>query len=178
MQEVVIRPYRQEDLPFLIAIGEQIVQDGTLFPFRDVQGVKEYWFSKGGHIFVAQLGENVVGSYVLKPIMPDRCAHIANAGYMVDEQFRRRGIGYVLGQDSIQRAVALGFRGMQFNVVVSTNASAIRLWKRLGFAHVGTIPAAFQQDRGYVDLLIWHRSLETESVRNMVNESDHVQTLL
>ena len=158
-EDFVIRPYSSNDLQFIEKLGQQTVDDGKVFPFRNIQGVKNYWFSKGGHVFVAVIGDKVVGSYVVKPVFPDRCSHIANAGYMVDNGYRGRGIGYLLGKHSIQQSARLGYRGMQFNVVVSTNESAITLWKRLGFTHVGTIPGAFEQDQGFVDLLIWFRDL-------------------
>jgi len=49
---------------------------------------------------------------------------------------------------------------MQFNFVVSTNERAVRLWKSLGFAIVGTLPRAFQHpSRGYVDAFVMYRSL-------------------
>jgi ribosomal protein S18 acetylase RimI-like enzyme len=57
-------------------------------------------------------------------------------------------------------AVAMGFRAMQFNLVVATNERAIRLWKRLGFAVVGTLPRAFRHLRlGYVDALVMFKEL-------------------
>ena len=41
---------------------------------------------------------------------------------------------------------------MQFNYVVSTNAVAIGLYEKLGFAIVGTLPKAFRhQTLGFVD---------------------------
>jgi hypothetical protein len=49
---------------------------------------------------------------------------------------------------------------MQFNFVVSTNSSAIRLWTAFGFAVVGRLPAAFRHPQfGYMDALVMHRSL-------------------
>ena len=49
---------------------------------------------------------------------------------------------------------------MQFNAVVSTNAGAIRLWQRCGFAIVGTVPGAFRHPvRGEVPIHVMHRAL-------------------
>jgi len=53
---------------------------------------------------------------------------------------------------SLAQAKALGFRAMQFNFVVSTNESAVRLWQDFGFTVVGRLPRAFHHpERGYVD---------------------------
>ena len=49
---------------------------------------------------------------------------------------------------------------MQFNFVVATNLGALRLWKRLGFAIVGTLPDAFDHPvHGRVDAHVMHKPL-------------------
>jgi ribosomal protein S18 acetylase RimI-like enzyme len=65
-----------------------------------------------------------------------------------------------MGEHSLAEARAAGYRAMQFNAVVSTNARAVALWRRLGFAVIGTVPEGFRHRAlGYVDLLIMHRRL-------------------
>jgi len=60
----------------------------------------------------------------------------------------------------LKEARRLSFRAVQFNFVVSTNESAIRLWKQLGFKIVGTLPDAFRHpEKGYVDVYVMYRSL-------------------
>ena len=52
----------------------------------------------------------------------------------------------------------MGYRAMQFNCVVSTNEGAVRLWRDMGFAVVGTVPGAFRHPtRGDVDTYVMHR---------------------
>ncbi len=49
---------------------------------------------------------------------------------------------------------------MQFNFVVSTNESAVKLWQDLGMKIVGTLPGAFQHPtRGYVDVYVMYQEL-------------------
>jgi len=65
-----------------------------------------------------------------------------------------------MAEHSLSEARRLGFRAMQFNFVVSTNASAIHLWQQLGFKIVGTLPGAFRHSKlGYVDVYVMFRSL-------------------
>jgi ribosomal protein S18 acetylase RimI-like enzyme len=79
---------------------------------------------------------------------------------MVAPNARGAGVGRSLGEHSLNEASRLGFRAMQFNLVVSTNEPAVRLWRRLGFAIVGTLPGAFRHPRkGYVDAYVMFRSL-------------------
>ena len=57
-------------------------------------------------------------------------------------------------------AKRLGYRAMQFNIVVKTNEIAIRLWQKLGFEIKGEIPEAFNHSKeGYVDGLVMWREL-------------------
>jgi ribosomal protein S18 acetylase RimI-like enzyme len=85
---------------------------------------------------------------------------VANAGYVVAEYCRRQGIGSRLCQHSLQAAPRLGFRLMQFNLVVSTNTAGIRCWQRNGFQVVGILPGAFRHKRlGYVNALVMVQGL-------------------
>jgi ribosomal protein S18 acetylase RimI-like enzyme len=53
-----------------------------------------------------------------------------------------------------------GYRGIQFNAVVSTNTAAVRLWRSLGFEVVGTVPGAFRlPDATYADLHVMYLDL-------------------
>jgi ribosomal protein S18 acetylase RimI-like enzyme len=65
-----------------------------------------------------------------------------------------------MAEHCLSEARRLGFRAMQFNYVISTNTSAIRLWQELGFKIVGKLPDAFRHpEKGYVDVYVMHRSL-------------------
>ena len=79
---------------------------------------------------------------------------------MVAPEARGQGIGRAMGEHCLSEARRLGFRAMQFNFVVSTNESAVRLWQQLGFNIVGTLPGAFRHpEKGYIDVYVMHRSL-------------------
>jgi ribosomal protein S18 acetylase RimI-like enzyme len=69
-------------------------------------------------------------------------------------------VGRALAEHSLEEARRRGFAAMQFNLVVSTNETAVALWKELGFAIVGTLPGVFQHPRlGLVDAYVMHRLL-------------------
>jgi ribosomal protein S18 acetylase RimI-like enzyme len=66
-----------------------------------------------------------------------------------------------MGEHALDEARRLGYRAMQFNFVISTNESAVRLWQRLGFRIVGTLPDAFRHSKkGLVDAYVMFRSLD------------------
>jgi GNAT superfamily N-acetyltransferase len=87
-------------------------------------------------------------------------AHICNCGYIVSPEARGRGAARQMCMYSLEAARALGYRAMQFNFVLQSNAGAVRLWHDLGFRTVGTIPDAFKHpELGYVDAFVMHRHL-------------------
>lgn len=99
----------------------------------------------------------VVGLYILHPNNIGRCAHTANTSYAVDSSCRRRGVGRALVQDSLDNLKPCGFRGLQFNAVVASNVSAIRLYESMGFDRIGVIPGGFLNGEGvFEDMIIFH----------------------
>ena len=86
--------------------------------------------------------------------------HVCNCGYVTAEAARGRGIARAMCEHSLAHARARGFKAMQYNLVVTTNEGAVRLWKRLGFEVVGRLPSAFDHPaKGLVDALVMYRTL-------------------
>ncbi len=120
----------------------------------------ELWCVSPLKTFVFEEGNQILGSYYIKPNGVGPSSHICNCGYMVHPESRGRGIARKLCEHSQQVAIELGFKAMQFNAVVSTNEVAISLWKKLGYSIIGTIPKAYlHKQLGYVDSYIMHKSL-------------------
>ncbi len=157
---MIVRAYGEADRAAIVRMAEEVVRDGTVFPFEEVEGVLRYWLGEGVRTYVACEGDDVLGSYAMKPNLPGRGDHVANAGYMVAEASRGRGVGEALCRHSLETARELGFRAMQYNHVVATNGSAVRLWERLGFRIVGEVPAAFRHPtEGLVPIYVMYREL-------------------
>ncbi len=102
----------------------------------------------------------MVGTYTLRPNAIGLGSHVANAAFMVSPEARGAGVGKRMGEHALAEARRLGFRAMQFNFVVSTNEPAVRLWRKLGFEIVGTLPGAFRHARlGFVDAYVMFQTL-------------------
>jgi L-amino acid N-acyltransferase YncA len=144
-------------------IFHEIVAAGETYSFDPKMSREDalaYWFRRDTYTYVAEENERVVGTYILKANQSGPGSHVANAAFMVTPDARGLGVGRRMGEHSLTEARRLGFRAMQFNFVVSTNASAIRLWQQLGFKIVGTLPGAFHHPRaGYVDVYVMFCSL-------------------
>ncbi|MBE9061182.1 GNAT family N-acetyltransferase [cf. Phormidesmis sp. LEGE 11477] len=102
----------------------------------------------------------ILGTYYIKANQPALGAHVCNCGYVVATAARGRGIATAMCEHSQAEARRLGFIAMQFNLVVSTNAAAVRLWQKLGFEIVGKLPKAFQHSvAGLVDAFVMYKIL-------------------
>ena len=85
---------------------------------------------------------------------------VANAGYMVHPAHNDKGIGRQMCLFSLDEARRLGYRAMQFNMVVKTNERAVRLWQSLGFNIIAELPDAFRHATlGFVNAYVMHQSL-------------------
>jgi L-amino acid N-acyltransferase YncA len=158
-----IRAAAQADRDAIWKIFHEVVAAGDTYaidPHMSREKALDYWFGADTQTYVAETAGRVVGTYILRPNQSGGGSHVANAGFMVVPRARGQGLGRAMGEHCLREARRLGFRAMQFNFVVSTNESAVRLWKQLGFEIVGTLPDAFRHpEKGYVDVYVMFRSL-------------------
>jgi len=83
-----------------------------------------------------------------------------HCSYMVHPNAQGKGVGKQLCEHSIENAKRLGFKAIQFNIVVSTNKGAVKLWEKYGFTIIGTIPNGFKHiELGLVDAHITYKAL-------------------
>ena len=161
---IIVREYRDQDLPEMMAIWNEIVEDGIAFPQLEPLTREEAMalFSEQSFTGVAEDLDSgrVLGLYILHPNNIGRCGHISNASYGVLSQARGLKVGEKLVRHSINKGRELGFGVLQFNAVVKTNASAIHLYEKLGFVRLGTIPKGFlMKDGTFEDIILFYLTL-------------------
>ena len=144
---MIIRGFTKDDLPEMISIWNEIVEEGNAFPQEEALTLKTgfAFFNSQSHVGVAFDGE-ILGLYILHPNNVGRCSHIANASYAVSSKARGKHIGQKLVLDSMEKAKELDFLILQFNAVVEDNFSARHLYEKLGFKQLGVIPKGFRLD--------------------------------
>lgn len=153
--DILVRPFREDDLPAMIHIWNEVVEDGIAFPQDEpltAETGREF-FAAQPYTAVAVDRENgtVLGLYILHPNNVGRCGHLANTSYAVRRDTRGLHIGEKLVSDSLVQAKALGFKVLVFNAVVATNLHARHLYQRLGFVQLGTIPGGFRMKDGHFE---------------------------
>lgn len=158
-----LRRFEPADAPALAAILLPVIREGQTYALdrdMDAAAAVAYWTAPEKMAIVACSGDDVIGSYYLRANQRGGGAHVANCGYVTAPEARGRGVARAMAEHSFDQARAAGFRAMQFNFVVASNAPAVHLWQSLGFAIVGRVPGAFEHPAlGPVDALVMHRAL-------------------
>ena len=155
---VRVVPVTPETARAAVAIWNQVVEDGVAFPqtkpLTDEEGIAFFAEQTLTAVAVDDGDGEVLGMYILHPNNIGRCGHIANASYAVARHARGRGVGEALVRDSLRTAKKFGFGVMQFNAVVATNHVALRLYEKVGFTRLGTIPKGFRlPDGSFADIV-------------------------
>lgn len=153
--DIKIREYAESDLPDMIRIWNEVVEDGVAFPQEEclTEETGQEFFAAQTYCAVAEDTENsrVYGLYILHPNNVGRCGHICNASYAVSRDSRGLHIGEKLVCDCLLQGKAHGFGVLQFNAVVATNIHARHLYERLGFIQLGVIPKGFRMKDGHFE---------------------------
>lgn len=145
-------------------IIHEVLRTGDTYPFAPESTREEafqIWMQKPQATYVAYLDDEIVGTYYIKANQPGLGSHVCNAGYMVRAGARGQGIGKAMCKHSLGEARKLGFKAMQYNLVVSTNTGAVKLWQNMGFEIIGTLSKAFNhREKGFVDAFVMYQWLD------------------
>ena len=154
---------KDKDYDQVWEIFSKVIQTGDTYVFdpqTPKSDLKKHWFADYMQTYVAVDNDVIVGTYFIKPNQIDQGNHVANCGYMVNPNFQGKGIGKLLCEHSLQIAKENNFKAMQFNIVISTNEGAVKLWQKFGFKIIGTTPNGFRHKKlGLVDTYIMYKEL-------------------
>lgn len=161
---VEIRPFEERDWPQVWAIVREVVQAADTYTYEPTMTEAEaraVWLAEAPSLTVVAVeGDRVLGTAKTGPNRPGPGSHVSTASFMVDAATRGRGVATALCRFVLAWAREQGFTAMQFNAVASTNTGAVRIYERLGFRIVGTVPGAFRHPtEGFVDLHVMHCDL-------------------
>ena len=167
---MLIRVAADTDWPQVWPFFSRIVAEGKSYAFPDdltLETARPWWMEPppGRTVVAVTDGTDgpegtVLGSAKMGPNRPGRGAHVATASFMVDPAHSGRGVGRALATYVLEWATFAGYRAMQFNAVVETNAPAVSLWRSVGFEVLTTVPEAFDHATdGLVGLHVMYRKL-------------------
>jgi ribosomal protein S18 acetylase RimI-like enzyme len=160
-----IREAGSEDFDQIWPFFQEIAAAGETYAYPpDItrEQARKLWMDAPSKTFVFEEDGRILGTYYIKTNQAGPGDHVCNCGYMVSSAARGRGLATAMCEHSQRIARDLGYKAMQFNFVASSNEGAVRLWNKLGFATVGSLPKAFHHpSAGYVDALVMYKWLET-----------------
>lgn len=164
---ICVRKYEEKDLEQMMKIWNEIVEEGIAFPQEELltRESGKVFFESQTYTGVAEDTEDgkIYGLYILHPNNVGRCGHICNASYGVGKESRGKHIGEKLVRDCMEQGKAYGYKVLQFNAVVKTNAAARYLYEKLGFQQLGVIRGGFKMKDGhYEDICPYYIALTDE----------------
>jgi GNAT superfamily N-acetyltransferase len=164
---MLIRPMKAAEASALWAVMEEAVRSGETYAVpMDVSADEavRWWTGGKDAVFVAEHDGEILGTYYLKPNQAGNGSHVANAGYLVAAAARGRGVATALCAHSLEEARRRGYLAMQFNFVLETNTTAVRLWQKMGFQILTTVPRAFRHPtQGLVGAHVMWQALDGDS---------------
>jgi ribosomal protein S18 acetylase RimI-like enzyme len=163
MAEIRVRLAQERDFDAIWPILREVIRAGETYAIdRNLTrgAAFDLWMKVPRATYVAERGGAIVGTYYIKANFAGGAAHVCNCGYMVAPAARGLGVAAKMCVHSQAEARALGFRAMQFNIVLISNKAAIHLWKKQGFDTVGRLPQVFDHPRlGLIDALVMYKTL-------------------
>ncbi|KAF4981822.1 hypothetical protein FZEAL_2449 [Fusarium zealandicum] len=165
------------------------IEGGDTYPMMEPFAADKfaaYWFQNFGAIMLlgnVERAEDVVegkdwsreclGSFYIKPNYPGRSSHVCNAGFLVTDASRNRGVGRLMGETYLDWAPRLGYTYSVFNLVYETNVASCRIWDALGFKRIGRVKGCGNL-RSYpgqlIDAIIYGRDLAPRESEELVSE--------
>ncbi|KAK3952340.1 hypothetical protein QBC32DRAFT_370403 [Pseudoneurospora amorphoporcata] len=166
------------------------IEGGDTYPMTDpmeFDKFADYWFQNfAGVMLLGQIErlEDIVdnqnwpteclGTFYIKPNYPGRSSHICNAGFIVTDTSRNRGVGRLMGETYLDWAPKLGYTYSVFNLVYETNVASVKIWDGLGFKRIGRVKGAGNlksHPGSLVDAIIFGRDLgDAEGNEELVSE--------
>lgn len=87
--------------------------------------------SKRGHI---------LGIFTCKPKFNGRGDHVCDGLFVTRSEFRRKGIGRLMGSCFLKFASDLGYRAILIDLIFQSNGAAVSLFDSLGFTRAAELP--------------------------------------
>jgi len=158
-----IREATEKDFDAIWPIFSDVVSAGEIYAYPEETTKDEalkIWMQLPRKTYVVEEDDQILGTYYIKTNQAGPGSHVCNCGYMVSSNARGKKLATAMCEHSQQVAPELGYKAMQFNFVASSNEGAVRLWIKLGFETVGSLPKAFKHPvLGYIDALVMYKWL-------------------
>lgn len=168
--ELTIREAVPADAAELLKTTRQIGQE-TEFLVMDEKGInlpeellaiqlEDIYESPNNTLFVALLGDKIVGTASLKGASEKRIAHIAELGISILKDYWGMGLGSILMEELIDWAEATNMIYRIKLTVQEQNTAAIHLYKKFGFEQEAVMARGARGDDGrFLNVLLMSKMI-------------------
>jgi putative acetyltransferase len=157
-----VRPAGPGDASALVALAEEVGREGGRWilateTWRSITDERRYLRTVQRHpdavVLVAEDEGRIVARLSLSRDPHPSSRHVADLGLMVDERFRRRGIGRLLLDEAVTWARASGIHKLELHVF-PWNEPALALYESYGFEREGYRKRHYDRAGEYVDAIL------------------------
>ena len=106
---MLVRPASRRDDEGIWRIMEPIIRAGETYPLASDMSKADalnYWHGPEDEVFVVEAGDEILGTYHLRPNQAGGGSHIANVGYMTSSTATGKGVGRQMVEHSLQQGRA------------------------------------------------------------------------
>lgn len=156
--DLIIREAIPEDAAQLLKVTRKIGEE-TEFLVMDEKGINlpeellalqlaDIYESESNVLFVALLGDEIVGTASIKSDSEKRIAHIGELGISILKEYWGLGLGSILMEELLIWAEEGEVIYRIALTVQSQNSTAIRLYEKFGFKQEGILERGARRDNG------------------------------
>ena len=142
-EKLQIRRMTAEEIPAIDAMQNEIYQD-TAAP---LEFLIEDFNDPNGHLYVAYWGGELAGHCAMQYKTADNASYCNISNLMVEERFRKKGIGRLMMIEMLNKTKELGLTRAALKVATD-NSAAIDLYKSFGFQVEELIPDFYADEDG------------------------------
>jgi len=158
---IVVRPAEPGDAHGLVSLASAVSgePEGWMIwnEWRGVGDERRYLRAVRRHpdaaVYVAEVDGRLAGRLSLARDQNPASRHVADLGLMVDERFRRRGVGRALLEQAVEWARGHGVAKLELHVF-PWNEPAIALYESFGFQREGFRRRHYLRPDGYADAIL------------------------
>ena len=130
-------------------LSNAVEQENTCFYSYDMSfdEIMNHWLDKKNKVYVAEVENEIIGSFYIKPFEVGLSNHIATGDFVILRSEKSRNAMRIMIQVAIQEALKNNFKGMYVKII-QQNRNALRAFNQNGFHVTGSIPRAFKMSNG------------------------------
>ncbi|MHA1804648.1 MAG: GNAT family N-acetyltransferase [Promethearchaeota archaeon] len=159
----ITEKYYEENLNLLnsVIIESDFLARNTLLTFQDTMNFFKTILPLPGMLYlIALYHDTLIGHVSCIPRSEEKLSHVANIGYIVHANYRKKGVGSCLMEELIKRVKEKNVIKILMAEVAIENVASIKLLEKFQFKKSGQIVKGMLKKPGaFLDILLYAKYL-------------------